>query len=119
MFRLGYNKYMKELGLTKKDYPMDRCRANKYNRKTGFNDYVTFNLNYSLVLFTYCYIRHMQDISTIVDWDYHKKDFSFDKCLEGLKVYLTKDEYEMTEEDFNLFKKSWKYIGDHIGYIWW
>lgn len=120
MFRLGYNKYMEELGIKPNEYPFDNAKNNKYNKETGFNDYCTYSLNYSMVLFVYCYLRRLQEeSSSYVDWEYHENngEFCFEECFKGLRIYLKKDN-DITEDELKEFEKSWNYIGTHISYIW-
>jgi len=122
MFRLGYNEYLKELGIKPDDYPFDRDKKNRYKKETGFNDYLTWSLSWNLIIFTYCYIRRMYDVSkNTVDWDKHKQqgDFDFELALKGLRTYIVTDENKITPEDIKEFQESWNYIGEHMNYIWW
>ncbi len=63
-----------------------------------------------------------------IDTSYHKFEFErqeytqqecIDKILEGLELYLTKDDYKLTDDEFKKIKDSMTLLGIIWWSLWW
>jgi hypothetical protein len=70
----------------------------------------------------------MYDETNCIDTTYHKYEFDgkeytqqecIDMILEGLELYLTKDEYKITTEDGKKIRDSMALIGLIWWSLWW
>lgn len=106
-------KYLKDLGIKETDTPQgwnpDDSRQEKWKQEReiyGFDSRETWSLDYTFRLWLYERLSMYNEINCI-DTSFHKFEFkgqtiTFQDCinrmLEGLKIELTIDEYERTEE---------------------
>lgn len=140
---LVYNKYLKELGMKKDDFPFDRTekKDGRYglDKKYGIVEAQTWNLDKTIVCELYTYIRAFQDNFTFgVPCPYCNEEDGMekwkkviDKIVTGLKCYILAMELDSsnfktfedfkTEEQalFDQFDEGWKLLGENIRCFWW
>ena len=140
---LVYNKYLKELGMKKDDFPFNRTekKDGRYglDKKYGIIEAQTWNLDKTIVCELYTYIRAFQDNFTFgVPCPYCNEEDGMekwkkviDKIVNGLKCYILAMELDSsnfkTFEDFKAeekalfdqFDEAWKLLGENIGCFWW
>lgn len=108
-------KYIDDLGVQYKDTPQGWCTEindarlpawQKQREEFGFDDRETWSLDYSFHLWLYERLRRYDEIN-IVDTSFHKFEYNgetltfqdcIDRMLEGLKIELTTDYYNQTDE---------------------
>lgn len=145
---LIYNKYLKELGYKKSDFPFKK-EDDRYNldKEYGVVEAQTWNLNNTIILELYTYLRNFQERfmhygtpicfvekfenGKVKHIDGGEKDWHniIQQIIDGLKAYLTAQEkfqFASSDEDraeqdrlYKQFEEAWKLLGDNIGYLWW
>jgi len=106
-------KYLKDLGLKEENIPQGWCPGDKREEKWkkereeyGFDSRETWSLDFTFKVWLYERLSMYNEIN-IINTSYHKFDFKgeiltfqecIDRMLEGLKIDLTIDEYDQTEE---------------------
>ncbi len=133
------SKYLKDIGLTQDDLTFDDNDYN-YNKETldlfkkqreehGFDEREVWSLRYNIALYLYTRIKMYDETSDeLIDKDFHKfeykdKEYTFQECinmvLEGLRLYLTKDDFDMTKEEMECVMDSMIIFGKIWLYLWW
>jgi len=138
---LVYNKYLKELGYKKSDFPF-RIRDSRYKlkKKYGVVEAQTWNLDNTIVLELYTYLRFFQETcpkgipGPFIDEskkDHGLKDFQnmVAKVVTGLKAYVDAQNIDYTsdyEADkrkidklYKEFDEAWKLLGEYLQCFWW
>lgn len=111
------SKYLKNLGLKKEDLPQgwgtdsDDKRQKKWKKEReeyGFDNRETWSLDYTFKLWLYERLSMYNEVApNVIDTSFHKYEFRgeqitfqdcIDKMLEGLKIDLTVEDYNQTEE---------------------
>lgn len=141
---LVYNKYLKELGLEKKDFPFDRSVRQddryKLEKELGVIEAQTWNLDDTIVYELYTYLRAFQENYSnfgipcpYCDKEDGEKEWYniIQEIVDGLKSYILAHQLESSnykdyeeckrQRDllFDKFDKGWKLLGDNIGCFWW
>ena len=141
---LVYNKYLKELGLKKNDFPFDCTEKEDHryalDKKAGTIESQTWNLDRTIVLELYTYLRDFQD--NYMKMGVPAPYFTYGNgekrwhqvvadIIDGLKAYIEArelrydnfkdwDKYKAAEQAcFDRFDKAWKLLGDNIHCFWW
>ena len=140
---LVFNKYLKELGYKKNDFPFEEKDGRyKLSKKYGVVEAQTWGLHTTIVLELYTYLRFFQDECPkgipgpfIDDSKEDSGSGDWQKTLQlmidGLKAYIeceklncsdfpSYEEYDKTlQSKDKQFKKSWKLIGKYLDCLWW
>lgn len=140
---LVYNKYLKELGYKKSDFSLKKKDARyDLNKEYGVVEAQTWELDNTIVLELYTYLRYFQDEcpkGIPGGWiDESKEDDglsdwrnALDEMIKGLRAYwqaenLESSEYKTYEEEkavkdelYAQFDKAWKLLGDNLRCLWW
>lgn len=141
---LVYNKYLKELGYEKSDFPF-RTKDGRFklDKEFGVVEAQTWNLYNTIVLELYTYLRYFQDecpkgipgpfIDDSKD-DHGLSDWRavLAKIVDGLKAYWlaqnldpldAQKEYVDWQKErdklYEQFEEAWKLLGDNIDCLWW
>ena len=118
---LVHNDYLKELGIGKNTYPLgNSCNhETELDKKAGIIPCQTWNLNLTLAMELYTYLRAFKDIKpghpaccTEEEWDN-----ILDEMIEGFADYIRqRDEFEpkmaKLNRSLNLMKEWWEAL-------WW
>lgn len=140
---LVYNKYLKELGYNKSDFPFKK-KDERYelNKDCGVVEAQTWSLHNTIILELYTYLRYFQDEcpkGIPSGWiDESKEDdglsnwrTAIQEIIDGLKAYiivenLDSSKYKTYDEEmaaknqlYAQFDKAWKLLGDNLGCLWW
>lgn len=141
---LLYNKYLKELGYKKKDFPFDLTgkEDSRYalDKECGVVEAQTWNVETTIVLELYTYIRFFQDnfmkcATPAPYFTYEDGDKKWHQVVadivDGLRAYIDVrslnlsdfkdlDEYKKVQQEyFDKFDKGWKLLGENIQCFWW
>ena len=143
---LVYNKYLKELGYKKNDFPFDKTerRDPRYSldKKRGVIESQTWNLYNTIVLELYTYMRDFQENymdlglpGPFIEKENGKEEYHqiVQDIIEGLKafidvqsLYCSKDfggDWEAytkaCDEYYDKFDKGWKLLGEYLQCFWW
>ena len=141
---LLYNKYLKELGYKKNDFPFDETgktdKRYAVDKKRGLVEAQTWNLDTTIVLELYTYLRdfqenYMKGATPAPYFTYEDGDKKWHQVvaeiIDGLKAYIDVhdlhysdfkdwDKYKKAEQEcFDRFDKAWKLLGDNITCFWW
>ena len=109
------SKYLKNLDLTEKDTPQywepnDKRQEQwkKEREEYGFDSRETWSLDYTFKLWLYERLSMYNEVAPkVIDTSFHKYEFKgeqitfqdcINKMLEGLKIDLTIEDYDRTEE---------------------
>lgn len=127
-------KYLRDLGLKENNVPQGYCPGDKREEKWqkereeyGFDSRETWSLDYTFKIWLYERLSMYNEVN-IVDTSYHKyefegKEITFQKCidrmLEGLKIDLTVEEYEQTEEQKKKTTDVVKIFALCFNSLWW
>lgn len=138
------NKYLKELGWKNGDFPFDRTEKDdpRYglDKSTGTVEAQTWNLETTIILEMYTYLRDFQDhymkygtpapYFTYEDGDKRWHEV-IAEIVEGLKAYIEVRDLHLSDfKDYNAyldaqkeymdkFEKSWKLLGENMCALWW
>lgn len=140
---LVFNKYLKELGYKKDSSPFKKYdKRYSLDKKYGVVDAQTWELDDTIVLELYTYLRYFQECCTkgipgpFIDEskeDHGASDFDnmVQEVIEGLKAYIQADErwdssrqtweeYREQQDQLNeQFQKAWKLFGENLPCFWW
>lgn len=138
---LVFNKYLKELGYKKSDFPFDDKKDSRYSldKKTGVVEAQTWNLYNTIILELYTYLRNFQEnyqsYGTPMEFaekENRQKEWHdiIEKIIQGLRAYVTAEnldienyDYEtynkQKEELYKTFEEGWTLLGKYIGCLWW
>lgn len=141
---LVWSEYLKELGYKKSDFPFNKTARQdpRYalDKKTGTVQAQTWNLETTIILEMYVYLRDFQDhymkIGTPVYYaskpdgskEYHKL---IQEIIDSLKARI--QAYKLESSDFETyedyikaqdeliekFEHGWKLLGENIACLWW
>lgn len=140
---LVFNKYLKELGYKKDDFPFKK-KDERYSldKEYGVVDAQTWELDDTIILELYTYLRYFQECCTkgipgpFIDEskeDHGASDFRkmIQEVIDGLKAYMqagqpwdythqTYEEYKGQNKQLNeQFQKAWKLLGENLSCFWW
>lgn len=121
---LVHNKYLQELGITKNTYPLGKScdHENKLDKDMGVVVCQTWNLDLTLAMELYTYIKAFKDIApghpacfeNMGEW--HRV---LDEMADGFKDYIDRKneldfnaEYPKLEHSLDLLKEYWQAL-------WW
>lgn len=131
------SKYLIDIGITGEDMPcnwhIDTEERNEYFRKQrdkhGFDERDTWSLKCTLALFLYPRLKMYDEVTDdIINKSFYKfslrdKVYSFQECinmvLEGLRLFLIKDDFDMTENEIEKVKDAMEVLGKIWLYLWW
>lgn len=138
---LVFNKYLKELGYEKDDFPSKRLDNRfKPDKHRGVVPAQTWNLDITIALELYTYLRYFQE--ECMDSDFpicfaseengkkHWHQVAQD-IIDGLKAYVgarelhasdfkTYEDYSKAyEELYDKFEKGWALLGEYFADFWW
>lgn len=138
---LVYNKYLKELGYKKSDFPFTKKDDRyKLDKETGVVEAQTWALHNTIVLELYTYLRAFQENcpkgipGPFIDEsksDHGRKDWenTVQKIIDGLKAYTIAEnlepssDYEADKAEqtrlYNQFDEAWTLLGEYIQCFWW
>lgn len=141
---LLFNKYLKELGYKKNDFPFDRTEKTdpRYalDKETGIVQAQTWNLDTTIVLELYTYLRdfqeyYMKGATPAPYFTYEDGEAQWHQVvadiIDGLRAYIEVhelhyddfkdwDKYKEAEQAyFDRFDKGWKLLGENIHCFWW
>ena len=119
---LVHNKYLEELGVTKDTYPLGKScnHETELDKDMGVVVCQTWNLNRTLTLELYTYIKAFKDIAPGYPACFEEQEEWYkvlDEIAEGFADYIKqKDEFSPNlnklNHSLNLLKKWW-------GALWW
>jgi len=105
-------KYLKDIGIkednTHQGWNKDDPRQEKWSKEReiyGFDEKETWSMDFTFKLWLYERLSMYNEVNSI-DTSFHKYEFKgktitfqecIDRMLDGLKIYLTIDEYKMTD----------------------
>ena len=131
-------KYIDELGVKFEDTPQgwhlneDDYRIplwEKQRQEWGFDERETWCLNYSFDLWLYERLRVYDKInivdthSPLHEFDFEGEKLNFQDCidrmLEGLKISITTDEFDMTPEELKKSRDVVKIFALCFEALWW
>lgn len=145
---LIYNKYLKELGYKKDDFPFKK-EDERYNldKEHGVVEAQTWNLHMTMILELYTYMRFFQEhlmhkgIPAFFVEKYENGKFVkvpngekkwydiIQQIVDGLKAYIIAEndfQYACTDEEkaqrdklHKQFDGAWKLLGEYMGCLWW
>ena len=131
------SKYLSDIGLNESDLPWncecldpDRIEQLAEQRKIhGFDARDTYSLRNTIAMLIYPRLKMYDEVSgELIDKDFYKfeyknKEYTFQECiymvLEGLKLYLTKYDFDMTDEEMESVIDSMVILGKIWLYLWW
>lgn len=138
------NKYLKELGWKKGDFPFDRTERDdpryKLDKNTGTVEAQTWNLETTIVLEVYTYLRDFQDHymkcgtpAPYFTYEDGAKQWHniIAEIIDGLKAYIEARELHLSDyKDYDAylaaqkectdkFEKAWTLLGENIYCLWW
>lgn len=141
---LLFNKYLKELGYKEDDFPFDETEKTdpRYalDKETGIVEAQTWNLDTTIVLELYTYLRdfqeyYMKGVTPAPYFTYEDGAKQWHQVvadiIDGLRAYIEVrelyygdfkdwDEYKKAEQAyFDRFDKAWKLLGENIQCFWW
>lgn len=142
---LVYNKYLKELGYKKSDFPFDRTekKDSRYglDKTTGTVEAQTWNLYITIVLELYTYMRDFQDHymklglpGPFIDKKDGEKEYHqvVQDIIDGLRASIeVRDLFasdfgndweayrKACDEYYKKFDKGWKLLGKYLDCFWW
>ena len=128
------SKYLSDLEIKEDQLPWNWCPNDKREKDWkeerkihGFDSRDTWGLNYTLALLIYPRLK-MYDEVNIIDTNFHKFTFKdneytfqecIDKVLRGLEIFLTKDDFEMIDEEIEEIQDTIKLLGEIWWDLWW
>lgn len=117
---IRYNKYLKDVGIKKNDYPFDEIKPSFSENKCL--RIATWNCNWALVLTIYSHLKAFREYNNGYPIGMNEEDFNamLDEMIEGFAFYI-KTPY--CSEDFKeaekKLKKSMKMLADNFEELWW
>ena len=126
--------YLSNIGIKEKDLPWYWHPSDPREKhwleminKHGFDERDTWDLNYTLALLIYPRLKMYDEVNRI-DTSFHKFEFEdkeyteqecINKILEGFEIFLTKNEFKLTDEDYKKIKDSMTLLGIIWWALWW
>lgn len=117
---LRYNKYLKDVGIKKTDYPFSEFRKNI--SEDSYLRIASWNLDWALALIIYSHLRAFKD-NTIGFPAYMNSPEEWDKVLDemidGFAYYIQHHDDEEWKEADKKLKRSLSLIAEYYRDLWW
>ena len=121
---LVYNDYLKDLGVTKNTYPLGNSCSHEteLDKESGVIPCQTWNLNLTLAMELYTYLRAFKDIKpghpaclkSMEEWDK-----ILDEMIEGFADYIKRRDDVSLNQDNSKLNRSLNLMKEWWEAFWW
>lgn len=128
-------KYIDELGVKPEDTPQGWCYYDdvrmkhwqKQREEYGFDERETWCIDYSFILWFYERLMMYNEIKVVdknkVRIEYKGETMSLqeaiDRMIEGCRLYITKNVFDLTDEEWRKVEDVYHLFAVTHNYLWW